>query len=241
MVSEDLFRQISSILEKRTKKIWECENTNRKLKGEKELEMYQYGFSIADCYMVTGGDGAVLLFVFNYSFLTIVLDQILLAIDKYPNSFGTGNAQDVIDAIYKLSSMGCSQEDYILFLQDFACCYVLYEEYKFLSTNILRVDLLRYLKDNQTTRKKDFVGGFFHSLKHFSKNGKNLSVGKDINDVSNMEDILIYIGRAFRDCAQNKPKDNTVEIPIKDDARMRFAFYYDKDKDTYYLKTAYRV
>lgn len=110
-----------------------------------------------------------------------------------------------------------------------------------MSPSVLRVDLLRYLKDNETTQKKDFVGGLLHSLKHFSKDGRNLSVGKDINDVSNMEDILIYIGRAFRDCAQNKPKDNTVEIPIKDDARMRFAFYYDKDKDTYYLKTAYRV
>lgn len=239
MVSEDLFRQISSILEKRTKKIWECENTNRKLKGEKELEMYQYGFSIADCYN-TSADEITLFFVFNYSFLNIVSNKILSAIDKYPNSFGTGNAQDVINALYNLSNMGYTLEDYISYLQDFACCYILYEEKQNMSPSVLRVDLLRYLKDNETTQKKDFVGGLLHSLKHFSKDGRNLSVGKDINDVSNMEDILIYIGRAFRDCAQNKPKDNTVEIPIKDDARMRFAFYYDKDKDTYYLKTAYR-
>ncbi len=240
MVSEDLFRQISSILEKRTKKIWECENTNRKLKGEKELEMYQYGVSIADCYN-TSADEITLFFVFNYSFLNIVSNKILSAIDKYPNSFGTGNAQDVINALYNLSNMGYTLEDYISYLQDFACCYILYEEKQNMSPSVLRVDLLRYLKDNETTQKKDFVGGLLHSLKHFSKDGRNLSVGKDINDVSNMEDILIYIGRAFRDCAQNKPKDNTVEIPIKDDARMRFAFYYDKDKDTYYLKTAYRV
>ena len=240
MVSEDLFRQISSILEKRTKKIWECENTNRKLKGEKELEMYQYGFSIADCYY-TSADEITLFFVFNYSFLNIVSNKILSAIDKYPNSFGTGNAQDVINALYNLSNMGYTLEDYISYLQDFACCYILYEEKQKMSPSVLRVDLLRYLKDNETTQKKDFVGGLLHSLKHFSKDGRNLSVGEDINDVSNMEDILIYIGRAFRDCAQNKPKDNTVEIPIKDDARMRFAFYYDKDKDTYYLKTAYRV
>lgn len=129
MVSEDLFRQISSILEKRTKKIWECENTNRKLKGEKELEMYQYGFSIADCYN-TSADEITLFFVFNYSFLNIVSNKILSAIDKYPNSFGTGNAQDVINALYNLSNMGYTLEDYISYLQDFACCYILYEEKK---------------------------------------------------------------------------------------------------------------
>ena len=33
---------------------------------------------------------------------------------------------------------------------------------------------------------------------------------------------------------QNKPKDNTVEILIKDDKHMRFAFYYDTDKETYF-------
>lgn len=240
MISVEKYSQISSILETRTKRIWEYENESRKLKGEKELEMYQYGFSIADCYN-TSADGITLFFVFNYSFLNIVSNKILSAIDKYPNSFGTGNAQDVINALYNLSNMGYTLEDYISHLQDFACCYILYEEKQNMSPSVLRVDLLRYLKDNQTTRKKDFVGGLLHSLKHFSKDGRNLSVGEDINDVSNMEDILFYIGRAFRDCAQNKPKDNTVEIPIKDDARMRFAFYYDKDKDTYYLKTAYRV
>ena len=65
--------------------------------------------------------------------------------------------------------MGYTLEDYISYLQDFACCYILYEEKQKMSPSVLRVDLLRYLKDNQTTRKKDFVGGLLHSLKHFSK------------------------------------------------------------------------
>ena len=240
MISEGKFRQISSILEKRTKIIWEHENKNRKEKGENELEMYQYGFSIADCYSATV-DGISLFFVFNYSFLDIISDKILSAIEKDPNSFGTGNAQDVINALYELSNMGYSQEDYISYLQDFACCYVLYEDKQRLSPNILRIDLLRYLKDNETTQKKEFVGGLLHSLKHFSKDGINLSVGKDVNDVSNMEDILIYIGKAFIGCGQNNPKVNLVEISIKGGKRMKFAFYYDTDKDTYYLNTAHRI
>ena len=240
MVSEEKYRQISSILEKKTKIIWEYENKSRIVKGEKELEMYQYGFSIADCFNATA-DGITFYFVFNYSFLNIVSNKILSAIDKYPSSFGTGNAQDVIDALYKLSKMGLSQENYISYLQDFACCYILYEYNNAMCNNILRVDLLRYMKDNETTHKKEFVGGLLHSLKHFSKDGKNLSVGKDVNDVSKMDDILIYIGRAFIECGQNKPKDNTVEILIKDGKCMRFAFYCDTEKETYYLKTAYRI
>lgn len=240
MISEEKYRQISSILEKRTKTIWEYENKSREVKGEKELEMYQYGFSIADCYNAIA-DGISLFFIFNYSFLNTVSDKILSAIDKYPHSFGTGNAQDVIDALYKLSNMGFPKEDFFLYLQDFACCYILYEYNNVLSNNLLRVDLLRYMKDNETTHKKDFVGGLFHSLKHFSKDGKNLSVGKDVNDVSRIDDILIYISRAFIECGQNKPKDNTVEIPTTDNKRMRIVFYYDEDKDTYYLKTAFRI
>ncbi len=240
MISVEKYSQISSILETRTKRIWEYENESRELKGEKELEMYQYGFSIADCYN-TSADGITLFFVFNYSFLNIVSNKILSAIDKYPNSFGTGNAQDVINALYNLSNMGYTLEDYISYLQDFACCYILYEEKQKMSPSVLRVDLLRYLKDNETTQKKDFVGGLLHSLKHFSKDGRNLSVGEDINDVSNMEDILFYIGRAFVECERNKPKDNIVEILIKDDKYMRFVFYYDTDKDTYFLNTAFRI
>lgn len=240
MISEEMYRQISSIIDNRTKNIWEYENKTRKEKGERELEMYQYGFSIADCFNATV-DETTLFFVFNYSFLNIMSDKILTAIDKYPNSFGTGNAQDVINALYKLSNMGYSQEDYVSYLQDFACCYVLYEDKQHLSPNILRIDLLRYLKDNETTQKKEFVGGLLHSLKHFSKDGKNLSVGKDVNDVSDMEDILIYIGRAFVECGQNNPKDYTVKISIRGNKLMKFAFYYDTDKDIYYLNTAYRI
>ena len=59
MISVEKYSQISSILETRTKRIWEYENESRKLKGEKELEMYQYGFSIADCYN-TSADGITL-------------------------------------------------------------------------------------------------------------------------------------------------------------------------------------
>jgi hypothetical protein len=154
MISVEKYRQISSILEKRTKKIWEYENQYGQHKEEKEVEMYQYGFSIADCYNVTDDDGIVLYFVFNYSFLNIVLNILLSAIDKCPNQFGTGNAQDVIDALYDLSNMGCSLDNFISYLQDFACCYVLYEEEQCLSPNILRVDLLRYMKDNKQHIKK---------------------------------------------------------------------------------------
>ena len=240
MISIDKYKDISCFLEKKTREIWEHENIIREKSGEKELEMYQYGISILDWYSEID-DEFVLYFVFNYSFLKVALENILLAIDKYPNSFGTGDAQDVIYALYRVSNLDCSKDDYVSYLQDFACCYVLYENKNVLSANILRVDLLRYMKDNETTHKKDFVGGLLHSLKHFSKDGKNLSVGNDVNDVSNMGDVLFYIGHAFIKCCQNNSKENKVEISIKDGKFMKYAFYYDKDKDTYYLNTAHRI
>ena len=241
MISKEKYKIISSQLKNVTYNIWKCENANRESDGEAKLEIYQEGFSIDECFCYSKGD-YMLYFACNFTFLKTVLRDILCAICDTPGNFGTGNASDVINALFKISGRYRTTEDFIAYLKNFACCYVLYETKGAISPKILRVDLLRYLKDNKKdANKKDFVGGLLHSLKHFSIEGKNLSVGQDINDISCMDDILVYIAKAFVKCAENNTKDNVIVMQIEDGINMKFSFYYDEDKHVYFLNTCHRI
>ena len=86
----------------------------------------------------------------------------------------------------------------------------------------------------------EFVGGFFHILDHFSINGQYLATEKDKNDVSEIDDILIYIAKAFLKCEGIKEKKTKVIIQMENGQPLNCVFFWDETKEVYYLTTIHR-
>ena len=236
MISEDKYNSISSLLKKVTNKVWLVENNNRKENCETELSLYQEGFSIEECFTYKIGS-TVFYFACNYSFLKIVERSILAARKKYPELFGTGDAQNIIEALYKESGHKNSIDEYREYLRNYACCYILYETGDILSPNVLRIDLFRILKENKNNPlKMEFIGGFFHILDHFSINGKNLATTNEINDVSEVDDILIYISKAFLKCEGIKEKETKVVVHMENGKPLNCVFFWDEKKEVYFIR-----
>ena len=136
------------------KRIWEHEDEERKKRG-KSLKMFQFGFPIDNIYKYqTGDDGENFYIIYDTLFLSTISRQIKLAQQQYPQKFGTGNADDLIDALYNVSNYKLlgDRTAYLEHLIDCNCCYVVYSK-NGVYNDILRIDLLRDIKPN----KKDLT------------------------------------------------------------------------------------
>ncbi|MBQ7422186.1 MAG: hypothetical protein IJV27_08605 [Prevotella sp.] len=241
MIPKDKYTAISPILKTITHKVWEVENRNRKEGNESELELYQEGFSIEECYAYKV-DNTIFYFACNYSFLKVVEKNLLVARKNFPYLFGTSDANHILDALYKESGQCCSKEEYCEYLRNYACCYHFHEIDGELNTDILRIDLFRLLKTCKNNPNcLEFVGGFLHSLDHFSINGQNLATGNDINDISDVDDVLIYIAKAFLKCEGKKGKEIKVKVQMNTGKPLNCVFFWDDEKGVYYLTTIHRI
>lgn len=241
MISIDKYTLISPLLKTITHKIWEVENHNRIEKNEVGLEMYQEGFSIDECFSFTDGK-ITFYFACNYSFLKVIEKNLLAARKKSPELFGTGDAQHILDALYKESGQCCSEEEYCDYLRNHACCYLLRETNEELNTNILRIDLFRLLRPCEKNPScLEFVGGLLHSLDHFSMDEQNLATGNDINEISDIDDVLVYIAKAFLECEGKKENKIKVMINMKTGKPLNCVFYWDDKKEVYFLTTIHRA
>lgn len=71
--------------------------------------------------------------------------QIKIAQTQFPDKFGTGNADDVMDALYGVSNYQCwgDKNAYLEYLIDYCCGYVVYRvDGEF--GDVLRIDLSKY-------------------------------------------------------------------------------------------------
>ena len=240
MITKERYEKIEPILKMITQKVWQYENDERNKKGDTILEMYQEGFSIDECFNLKINN-ILFYFVCNYSFLKIVEKNLLSSRKNFPELFGTGDAQTIIEALYKESGHQNSIDEYREYLRNYACCYILYETGDTLSPNVLRIDLFRILKENKNNPlKMEFVGGFFHILDHFSINGQYLATEKDKNEVSEIDDILIYIAKAFLNREGIKEKETKVTIQMENGKPLNCVFFWDEAKEVYYLTTIHR-
>ena len=240
MISYEKYNKIDLYLKKVTRNVWECENDIRREKNLPTLELYQEGFSIEDCFNYEMGH-TIFFFACNYSFLKVVGEKLLAARKHSPELFGTDDAQDILEALYEVCGRNCTIDEYVDYLQQYACCYLLYETEGVLSPNVLRIDLFRLLRPNKDNPKYlEFIGGIFHVLDHFSIDGKNLATGKDINDVSDIDEVLIYIAKAFLVCGGIKDKECKVTIQMKNGKPLNCVFFWDEKKEIHYITTLHR-
>lgn len=234
---DDLMNHLQPVF----KRVWEHENEERKKRG-KSLDMFQFGFPINEIYKYqTGDDDEDFYIIYNTLFLTTISRQIKLAQQQYPQNFGTGNADDLIDALYNVSNYKLlgDRAAYLDHLIDYNCCYVVYRK-NGVYNDILRIDLLRETKPNKKDpTKKDVIGGMLHILKHFSIDGKNIGTGTDINNVFDVNYLVYLIAMAFR-LKKKSDKCNYEAIQQFDTYAMHASFYRNPTTNVYYLNTYFK-
>lgn len=238
MITFEEYDALMAYMEPKLFDLWRHENEIRKEKGLEELDSFQVGFPINEIYHYYAEGDHNFYIVFNVSCHRLLHEGILDALQTFPEKFGTGNAMDVVDAIYEGSvfkSLG-DKDRYIKFLADNACCYVVYANEEGFG-DILRLDTFRKVDDRDG--KYDFTGGLMHVLKHFSYEGRNLAVGKDIHDLFDLEHLVYLIAMAFR----LKEGEGSLWTATQElnEGPMKAVFYKEEVTGIYFIKTYHRI
>lgn len=172
-------------------------------------------------------------------FREILNDVLLEATGRYPERFGTGNAEDVIKAIYDIEPM-FTIDRFVDFLRTEQFCYIFEKVSGDQNNDILRIDLFRKLDKKGDVF--DFTGGIFHALKHFSYSGTNLSTGKDVNDITHPAHIITLAIKAFfletREVISVKEFHSTISVSER--YNLRFVFYFEENTAVYFVKTIFK-
>ena len=169
-----------------------------------------------------------------------IMDELLLKAQLFsPNKFGTGEALDVLQALHSFKTTSFDFASFVNFLSHERCAYILEAENGIVIDRMLRVDLFRLLKMN-SKNKHEFVGGVFHALKHFSRNGVNYSLGKGKFEIAHPQDLVEEIVHAFFSLTgvfENSKK----YVVLKDykKYKMKCVFHRESNTEVYFLDTVY--
>lgn len=174
--------------------------------------------------------------VFKHLIETFYLE----AHEKFPEKFGTNNANDVIEALYKVCPV-YEIPEYIEFLKNEQFAYLIETEDDKVLDKIVRIDLFRKLDTNKEGFA-EFTGGIMHLLKHFSVNNLNLSTGKELHNISHPEEIIELIVRAFfvERGEYETPTKFISRIDIDKIYRLKFVFYLEIKTKVFFIKTVHK-
>lgn len=171
----------------------------------------------------------------------VVVDEFLMdAQESYPDNFGTGEAHDVIEALRLINPL-CELQRFIEYLSHEQFTYVFEAPNGVVVDRILRIDLFRLLKPDKKG-KNEFIGGLFHALKHFSKNGVNYSTGVGGHEIDSPQDLVREIVDAFfsLDGEYETPNEYVVLKPYDEGYNLKFVFYREVNTGVFFLKTVYK-
>lgn len=173
------------------------------------------------------------------TFMVIVDEHLHKAQNTNPEKFGTGDAHDMLEAL-RLITPRYNLERFTQFLSDEKCSYIFEGENRKVVDRVLRLDLFRLIKPSKNGQD-EFIGGLFHALKHFKKNGINYSTGKGGRNLSHPQDLVAEIIEAFfLDEGIFEGPNKYVVIKSYDDAHnMKFVFYRELNTGVFFLDTAY--
>ena len=195
-----------------------------------------------DNYIVYGEGDSIYYLIRSNVFMHLVDNLLIEAKDKYPAYFGTGDASDVIDGLLEHYPYG-EKEWYIDFLRSEQFCYIMEFKNGVFSDKILRIDLFRLYKDSiEVKGKKEFVGGLFHLLKHFSHSGIPLSTGAGENDIANVNALLIKIAVAFfsQPHVEEDAENFVIKLPLNEEHQLRIVLYLEVNTQVYFIRTVHK-
>ena len=200
--------------------------------------------SINNCFVRSLSEGMQLYQIYSLGFIPIIERDYINALRMNPDLFGTGNAKDVIHALYiqaKNNNYVWSEENYIEFLSNEIFCLLLCKKDKVISNDILRIDLFRKLKESKTVLGSyDFVGGIFHALKHFSVDEQCASILPNQNvALFDIEQLIWPIAKAFFEGNwRNANRKNTYETEtLYLGKKMTLEFYKEGDNHVSFVNS----
>jgi len=174
-------------------------------------------------------------------FKVIIERHLIAAQKKFPKKFGTGNAKDVLKALYEIEPV-FEFERYIEFLRNEQFVYLIEVKDSEIIDRILRLDLFRQI-DLKTGGTYDFTGGLFHAFKHFSVNDVNLSTGNDNHNIWHPEHLIQYIAQAFfiENGKYESPTKYVTQIKLDPKYSLKFVFYLEKNTNVFFINTIHKT
>lgn len=183
------------------------------------------------------------------TFYSVQINTFMVVVDRflgeaqvaYPDKFGTRNAFDIIEALRLINPIFETTERMAEFFAHDKCTYVFEAEGGKVVDRMLRLDLFRIIKPDKDGNL-EFIGGLFHALKHFSKNGVNYSTGTSNHDLDNTQSLIGEIINAFFtiDGTFETPDQYVVLRPYENDYNLKFVFYREENTKVFFLKTVYK-
>lgn len=214
--------------------------------GDAPKESFVGRVAYPNCFAYKYDDGTTIYRLYTNKNHYMLTEQYYKALSKYPHCFGTGKASDVIEALFNTSqarSWNWNIDRYVKYLTDDGACYFFYKDNnEKISPEMLRVDLLRLIKDDE------FVSGIFHVFKHFSIHGQNLSTNasekRDIGAIPCLlslisEAIYFYPDRQVVMKGENKDKPYLVvdNIAIDDNHVGKLSFFQEPTSGVFFVNS----
>jgi hypothetical protein len=167
-------------------------------------------------------------------------------VSKYPNSFGTNNDWDVLNAIHVYEKHALirnyTDQEYLDYLQGETMAYVfdIIDEEN-VSDKILRLDICRGIYSNK------FRGGILHALKHFTIEGYSTLSSNNHKEYEFETWSQIYLNiiiNFFSTSFYKENKDNAnkyIGESILNDSRTLRGVYFKEDNVPVYFLDSIRV
>ena len=234
---DEEYHDIRKFFELKASDLFEHETKKQREKGEEEKESYWASGNRIN-YGYFDYNGRHICFLANNSFIGMMKSQYMQTLSRFPDSFGTHNAADIVDALYKNNGFertGWSREKYVeIALKGDICCYVVQRKNGKFDDRVLRIDLFRlFQKDKDNPDVYVFTSGLFHALKHFQVEGKSLSTEKGY-EVGSIDEVVLMCVLAFFQPEKPNRKDNVVmHLPLPDGKCLEAVFYHEKESNVY--------
>ena len=206
----------------------------------------KYGY--ANCFYFDI-EGVNVYLAADNSFKAMICDQYFEAFNRFSSYFGTGNAWDVVRALYEnngFKDIGCGLDRYANVALKFEnCCYVCFKKEAKFEDEILRIDLFRGIDGKpEKPEINEFRGGLFHALKHFSNHGRNLSIGNEVkyNNIDSLKEVVLMCIYAFINKQKEKKGDDYIcDQSMENGKTLRYVFYKEVNTNTCYIRTVHLV
>lgn len=207
-VTSNEYKEISDIFQKEMKAIALHEGKNS----------WYGGVPKKNCFVRKLDESILLYQMFTPAFVTFISEVYLNALNNHQELFGTGNAKDVIHALYlESNARDWDEERYIEYLSNEIFCLLICKNKDSFCKDVLRIDLFRKLdKSKKVPGSYEFTGGLYHALKHFSIEKKSASILPNQKvDLYDIEQLIWPIAHAFyRGTWSNGNRKNTYETSI---------------------------
>ena len=227
------------------KEIKDIVNKEMTLLAKHENKNSYYGqIAINSCYSRMLSDNLQLFQLFSLGVIHVIEHDYMKALKDNPELFGTGNAKDVIHALFvqaKKNGWSCDEESFADYLSNEKFCLLLCKKDGSFLDDILRIDLFRHIKES-TKRPNcyDFVGGIFHALHHFSVGEQCASIFPNQNvQLYDVEQLIWPIAKAFYEGKWRKGKHpNTYETDtLYLDKNMIVEVYKEGDRNVSFVNS----